>query len=170
MQIKDRLASNPKAEPYTVTADQSVAEAVAGMAEHNYGSAIVVDADQKVIGILTERDVMKRLVHAGLDAKETAVSAIMTPNPSLARETDDIEDWMRTMSKDRFRRVPVVDGADRIKAVLTQTDMIAYSWPVLMRQAKEIAEINARKNYVYLLIGGGILIYSIAMVFLLSAL
>lgn len=170
MQIKERLASSPKTEPYTVEAGQLVAEAVAGMAEHNYGSAIVVDGDRKVVGILTERDILKRLVNVGLDAKATAVSVIMTANPSLARESDEIEDWMRTMTKDRFRRIPVVDENDRIKAVLTQTDMVAYSWPVLMQQAKEIAEINARKNYTYLLIGGGVLVYSIAMVFLLSGL
>lgn len=164
MQIRERLAAFPKPEPYTVTADQKVSEAVSKMAEMNYGSAIVVDGDRKVVGILTERDIVKRLVDGGLDAKETPISAIMTAGPNVARETDEIEQWMRTISHKRFRRVPVVDEDNRIKAVLTQTDLIAYSWPVIMEQAKELAEITARRNYVMLLIGGGILIYAIAMV------
>jgi len=168
MKIHDHLAASPKGAPFTVRSDQFVSEAVAGMSEYNYGSAIVVDGDQKVIGILTERDVMKRLVNAGLDAQATIISEIMTSNPSCARETDGMEEWMRTMSKDRYRRIPVVDGENRIKAVLTQTDMIAYSWPVLMDQARELAEISARRNFNYTLIGGGILIYAIAMVIIFN--
>lgn len=164
MQIRDRLAASPKPEPFTVTADQKVSDAVSKMSELNYGSAVVVDADRKVVGILTERDIVKRLVDEGRDANQTPVSSIMTADPSVARETDEIEQWMRTLSHKRFRRVPVVDGDNRIKAVLTQTDLVAYSWPILMEQAKELAEISARRNYVLLLIGGGILIYAIAMV------
>ncbi len=164
MQIKDRLAASPKPEPFTVKATQMVSEAVEKMAEFNYGSAIVIDDDQKVIGIITERDIVKRLVKPGLVAANTPISSIMTEGPRVAREDDEIEDWMQVMSRDRFRRIPVVDGSDKIKAILTQTDMVAYSWPVLMRQATEIAERDARRNYVYLLIGGAALIYAIAMV------
>lgn len=169
MQIKDRLAANPKPEPYTVTADQMVSEAVSGMAQLNFGSAVVVDADRKVIGILTERDILKRLVDQGLDAKETPVSAIMTSEPRVARETDEIEDWMRDMTQRRFRRVPVVDENHRITAILTQTDLVAYSWPVMMEQAKELAQISARRNYIMLLIGGFVLVYAVAMVLILQS-
>lgn len=170
MQIRDRLAAHPKPEPFTVEADQMVSDAVSKMSEFNYGSAIVVDEQKKVIGIVTERDIVKRLVNAGLDAKDTPVSAIMTSSPRLARETDEIEEWMRTMSQNRFRRIPIVDEEDRVRAVLTQTDMVAYSWPLLVEQAKQNAERDARKNYVILLIGGAILIYSIAIVYLTTGL
>ena len=164
MQIKDRLAASPKAAPFTVKADQMVADAVAGMAEHNFGSAIVVDDDDKVIGILTERDIVKRLVNAGRSAGETPVSAIMTAEPRVARVNDELEHWMREMTQGRFRRVPIVDEAGRVTSVLTQTDMVAYAWPVMMSQAKDLADREARRNTVLLMIGGGILVYAIAMV------
>ncbi|MEO0383497.1 MAG: CBS domain-containing protein [Pseudomonadota bacterium] len=168
MLIRDRLAAQPKAEPFTVTADQIVADAVAKMSELNYGAVIVVDSDDKVVGIMTERDIMKRLVDKGLDAKETKVEKIMTRDPSLAVESDEIEAWMKTMSQNRFRRVPVVDADKRIKAVLTQTDLIAYSWPLIMAQTKEIAQRDARRNFYLLMIGGGVLIYAIGMIFLIN--
>ncbi|MEM9584256.1 MAG: CBS domain-containing protein [Pseudomonadota bacterium] len=168
MQIKDRIANQPKAAPFTVSADQLVSEAVAKMSEMNYGSAIVTDEDQKVTGILTERDIMKRLVNAGLDAKNTSVETIMTRDPNVAQETDEIEDWMKTISEGRYRRVPVVDKDDRIKAVLTQTDLIAYSWPVILAQTKDIAQRDALKSFYVLMIGGGLLVYAIAMVILIK--
>ncbi|MEM6762726.1 MAG: CBS domain-containing protein [Pseudomonadota bacterium] len=164
MRISDRIAAAPKADPFTVTADQMVSDAVATMAERSYGAAIVVDGDKKVVGILTERDVVKRIVDPGLDARATPVSQIMTANPSVATESDEIEAWMKTMSQKRFRRIPVVDGEGRIKAVLTQTDLMAYAWPVLLAQTKDLAERDARKNFYVLMIGGCILIYAIAMV------
>ncbi len=164
MQIKDRLAASPKAAPFTVKSEQMVTDAVAGMAEHNFGSAIVVDDDNKVIGILTERDIVKRLVNAGRSAGETPVSAIMTAEPRVARESDELEHWMREMTQGRFRRVPIVDEAGRVTSVLTQTDMVAYAWPVMMSQAKDLADREARRNTVLLMIGGGILVYAIAMV------
>ncbi|MEM7733865.1 MAG: CBS domain-containing protein [Pseudomonadota bacterium] len=166
MLIKDRLAGQPKAPPSTVTEDQMVADAVTVMAERNYGAMIVVDDDDKVTGILTERDVVKRIVGAGKSADGMKVSDIMTRDPSVAREDDEIETWMKTMSQKRFRRIPVVGDDDRLIAILTQTDLIAYAWPVLLSQTKELALRESRRMFYALLIGGGLLIYAIAMVIL----
>ncbi|MEO0568668.1 MAG: CBS domain-containing protein [Pseudomonadota bacterium] len=170
MLIGDRLASQPKAPPFTVTKDQMVADAVTTMAERNYGATIVVDDDERVVGILTERDVVRKIVDAGIDAKATPISEVMTSDPSVALETDEVESWMKTMSEKRFRRIPVVDDQHKIRAILTQTDLIAYAWPVLLAQTKEIAERDSRRRFYALLIGGGILIYALAMVILFSSL
>ncbi|MEM6693982.1 MAG: CBS domain-containing protein [Pseudomonadota bacterium] len=167
MLIKDRLASQPKATPATVSEDQMVAEAVKTMAARNYGAMIVVDPDQKVTGIITERDVVKRIVDAGLDAEKTPISEVMTRDPDVAHEDDQIEEWMRTMSEKRYRRIPVVDADNRIRAILTQTDLVAYSWPLLLAKTKEEALRESRRMFYALMIGGGLLIYAIAMVIVL---
>ena len=68
------------------------------MTDKNYGSIVVVDKN-KVIGICTERDILKKLVDKNLKASTTKIEEIMTPNPRVGRENDDVLDWLRTMSK-----------------------------------------------------------------------
>jgi signal-transduction protein with cAMP-binding, CBS, and nucleotidyltransferase domain len=94
----------------------------------------------------------------------------MTSNPRLARETDDLIDWLRIMSNERFRRLPVVDDNGHIKAVFTQGDFVSYTWPDLIYQMKSIATATVSKNWPIVLIGGGIALYSLIMVAVLSML
>ncbi len=164
MQLKDRPEFSNKPKPLTFKEDDTVKAAVAAMSEKNFGSVIVIDDDEKVIGVMTERDVMRKLVNAGLDAEKTKLSDIMTRDPRIAKETDDVVDWLRIMSNERFRRLPVVDDEGRIKAVFTQGDFVSYTWPDLVYQAKEMAKASFGKNYGVWLIIGGIMLYSILMV------
>ncbi|MEL6687212.1 MAG: CBS domain-containing protein [Pseudomonadota bacterium] len=163
--LMDRPEYESKQRPLTRTPDTMVADAVSAMSEKNYGSVIVVDADEKVIGVVTERDIMNKLVGKGLDAKKTPLSAIMTENPRLARETDDMLDWLRIMSNERFRRLPVVDGEGRIKAVFTQGDFVSYTWPDLIYQMTSIAKATVSKNSQVVLIAAGIAIYTLLVLF-----
>src|SRR6056297_808739 len=169
MTLKDRpeFASKPKPLCFSPTA--TVAEAVAEMSEKNFGSVVIVDKDEKVIGIATERDVMKKLVNAGKDAKSTTLADIMTKDPRMARATDDVVDWLRIMSNDRFRRLPVVDDEGRIMVIFTQGDFVSYTWPDLIFQAKELAKASVGRNYPVWLIGGGIMLYSILMIIVVSS-
>jgi CBS-domain-containing membrane protein len=96
------------------------------------------------------------------------VEKIMTPNPRVARETDDLIDWLRIMSNERFRRLPVVDENGHIKAVFTQGDFVSYTWPDLMYQMKSIATATVSKNWGVFLIGGGIALYSIVMIVVMN--
>lgn len=165
---RPEYASKPK--PLTRTRDTTAFDAAQAMAEKNYGSVIVVDEDDKVIGVVTERDMMNKLVAGERDAKSTTLAQIMTENPRVARETDDMIDWLRMMSNERFRRLPVVDEEGRIKAVMTQGDFVSYTWPDLMHQMKSIATATISKNWAVFLIGGGIAIYSVVIIALVSSL
>ncbi|WP_439521945.1 CBS domain-containing protein [Marivita sp.] len=169
MTLKDRpeFASKPKPLCFPPTA--TVAEAVAVMSAKDFGSVVIVDPDDKVIGIATERDVMKKLVNPGKDAKTTKLSEIMTSDPKLARETDDVVDWLRIMSNERFRRLPVVDDEGRVKVIFTQGDFVSYTWPDLLYQAKELAKASVGRNYPVWLIGGGIMLYSLLMIIVVTS-
>ncbi len=169
MRTRDRPEFATKPKPLTLPRDATVAEAVARMSELNFGSVIVVDAERKVEGVVTERDVMKRLVNQGRDAATTRLAEIMTSNPRVAREDDDILDWLRIMSNERFRRLPVVDAEGRIVAVMTQGDFVSYTWPDLIYQVRHTLRTNVVKNQHLLLIGGGIMLYSLVMILLLRA-
>lgn len=163
---RPEYASKPK--PLTQGPDVSVAEAVSKMSEKNYGSVIVVDDNEVVIGVVTERDIMNKLVGKALDPTKTKLSDIMTRDPRMARETDDMLSWLRMMSNERFRRLPVIDNEGRIKAVFTQGDFVSYTWPDLIGQMGALAKASVTNNFHYLLIGGGIALYSLLMVIVLG--
>lgn len=166
--LMDRAEYKSKTKPLTGPPEMIVADAVAAMSDKNYGCVIVTDGDDKVLGVVTERDIMNKLVGKGLDAKTTKLSDIMTADPRVARETDDMLDWLRMMSNERFRRLPVVDSDGRIKAVFTQGDFVSYTWPDLMGQMRSILKAQTAGNFHYLLIGGAIVIYALAMVVVLA--
>ena len=166
--LMDRPEYGLKQRPLTCSLDATVFDAVSKMAEKNYGAVIVIDDQSKVVGIVTERDVMNKVVAKELDARTTVVEQVMTANPRLARETDDLIDWLRIMSNERFRRLPVVDDTGKIKAVFTQGDFVSYTWPDLMYQMKSMATATVSKNWAVFLIAGGVALYSLIMVVVVS--
>ena len=162
--LKDRPEFYNKPKPITFLKTDKVHTAVSIMAENNYGSVVIVDKNQKVIGIVTERDIVKKIVQKGLSAKSTSLEKIMTANPRVANENDDIVDWLRIMSNDRFRRLPVVDSDGKIKVIFTQGDFVSYTWPDLIFQASQMAKASFLKGFsVYGLIIM-LLIYTIVII------
>ena len=145
--LKDRPEFYNKPKPITFLKTDKVHTAISIMAENNYGSVVIVDKNQKVIGIVTERDIVKKIVQKGLSAKTTVLEKIMTANPRVANENDDIVDWLRIMSNDRFRRLPVVDSEGKIKVIFTQGDFVSYTWPDLIFQASQMAKASFLKGF-----------------------
>lgn len=167
--LMDRPEYKSKQQPLICLPDTNVFDAVVKMTERRFGAVIVVDKDDKVLGVVTERDVMNKLVGKELDPRKTLVTDLMTANPRVARETDDMIDWLRIMSNERFRRLPVVDDEGRIKAVFTQGDFVSYTWPDLIYQAKSMAKATISKNWYFVLVAGGVALYSIIMVAVIGA-
>ena len=143
----DRPEFKTKPKPVTFLASEKVSNAVTVMSEKNYGSVIIVDKQDKVIGVVTERDIVKKLVNAGLSSKNTQLEKIMTKNPRVANENDNVLDWLRIMSNDRFRRLPVVDEKNKIKVIFTQGDFVSYTWPDLIYQASQMAKSSFMRGF-----------------------
>ena len=169
MRIKDRAEFNSKPKPLTFPPDAMVFEAVEAMCAKNYGSVIITDPEERVVGVLTERDLMRKILHGGIDAKTTPIREVMTADPRVAHEDDSIVDWLRIMSNERFRRLPVVDDAGRIKMVFTQGDFVSYTWPEMMGQARQLARASFLTNFHTVLIVGGVALYTILMIIVLRA-
>ncbi|MEM8578265.1 MAG: CBS domain-containing protein [Pseudomonadota bacterium] len=170
LQLRDRPEFHNKPKPLCFPPTATVSEAVAAMNDKNFGSVIVTDAEDKVIGVMTERDVLRKVVGGDRDPKSTPLSDVMTKEPRVARETDDVLDWLRIMSNDRFRRLPVVDDQNRIKVVFTQGDFVSYTWPDLVYQAAQMARATFARNYGVYLIGGGIALYTLLMILVVRSL
>jgi CBS domain-containing protein len=92
----------------------------------------------------------------------------MTAVPRFAREDDDLLDWLRIMSNERFRRLPVVDSEGRMQAIFTQREFVSYTWPDLIYQAKEISKATLSRDFNPYITGAAILIYSLVMVLILQ--
>ncbi len=163
--LKDRPEYNTKPRPVTCEKTDLVSEAVARMTEKNYGAIVVVDKQDKVVGICTERDILKKLVNNNLSPTKTKIAEIMTANPRVGQEDDEVLDWLRIMSNDRFRRLPVVDNNGKIKVIFTQGDFVSYTWPDLLYHAKQMTKASLSKHFNATSIIIMIMLYSVAMVF-----
>jgi CBS domain-containing protein len=161
LRLRDRPEFDRKEPPLTMRGDGLVKDAVEKMAAKNFGSVIIVDDSEKVVGVVTERDILKRLVNEKKDPAKTKLSEIMTENPRTARADDDMLTWLRMMSNERFRRLPVVDDEGKIITVLTQGDFVSYTWPDLIQQASQLGKATLMRNFPLVLIGGALLIYPI---------
>ena len=165
----DRPEYKSKPKPVTFLGKDKVFQAITVMAEKNYGSVVIVDTKEKVIGIVTERDIVKKLVKNNMSPKTTKLEDIMTPNPRVANENDDVIEWLRIMSNDRFRRLPVVDSTGKIKAIFTQGDFVSYTWPDLIFQATQLAKASFLKGFSVNTLLIMMLVYGIALIAAMKA-
>ncbi len=163
MKIKDRPEFDSKPAPLTGRPDDTVADAVARMSERNYGSVVVLNDDGTVAGMVTERDILRRLVAGKRDPETTKLQDIMTREVRVANEDDNLYDWLRIMSNERFRRLPVVDAEGKLSSIMTQGDFVSYTWPELMSQASTLARSTVDKNYQVFLILGAVLVYTLVL-------
>jgi CBS domain-containing protein len=168
MKISDRKEFASKAPPLTCSADATVFDAVQQMAEKNFGSIIVTDAAGRVEGMMTERDIFRRLIAAERDPKTTMVSEIMTREVRMAKPDDDLRDWLRIMSNERFRRLPIVDEDKKLVSVMSQGDFVSYTWPELLGQVSDMAKATIAPVFNPLAILLAILGYTVVLVIALS--
>lgn len=95
------------------------------LAKHNIGAVVVSTDGRHIEGIVSERDVVRRLASLGAAVLDAPVSAIMTANVKTCTLSDSIEDTAREMTYSRFRHLPVVvDG--ELKAVVSIGDVVKY--------------------------------------------
>ena len=169
MKIGDRKEFRSKARPLTCPPETTVFDAVTQMAEKNFGSIFITDPDNCILGVMTERDIFRRVIGESRDPRTTPVSAVMTTDIRMAREDDDVLGWLQVMSNERFRRLPIVDEHKRLVAVMSQGDFVAYTWPQLLSQLGQMAQATLAPAFNPIAIAGGIAAYSVILIVLLLA-
>jgi CBS domain-containing protein len=110
--------------PAVVTPDTPAREAARLMQDNDCGSLPVVENrdSMKLTGIVTDRDLALRILGRGQDPN-TPVREAMTKNVSCVKQDDDLDAVEHVMSGQQVRRVPVVDGQDRIIGIIAQADL-----------------------------------------------
>jgi len=85
-------------------------EAATMMVKANIGAVVILDGKDRLIGIVTERDMTRRIVAKGLDPKQTRLADIMTKNPDTLAPDDSAVDALELMQARNYRHLPVVEG------------------------------------------------------------
>lgn len=169
MRIGELPEFRNKSPAFALRGEEMVETAVKTMAEKNIGSVVVVDGDGKVCGIVTERDLLRRLLGGKLDQSKTPLSAIMTAEPHVASIEDEHFDWLRLMSNKRFRHLPVVDDEGRLVNLMSQGDFVSHSWPELISMLRGKATETIQGPFAPLpILFGGIMLYTLVMIALLK--
>jgi len=126
------------------SSDESVQQAAERMHERSVGTLVVVDAKQQPVGIVTDRDLVVRAVAEGYDPHFTTVGSVMTPEPETALEDTPIEHALERMERGGFRRMPVVDHADRLVGLVTLDDILMLFADELNRAGKILVRQTPR--------------------------
>jgi len=160
MKIKSRPEYKSKTKPVTLSPNTMTREAITLMSEGNYGSVIVTSNDNEILGIVTERDLMRRLLHKKKNPDKTKLSEIMTSEVRVAQEDDNLLDWLRIMSNERFRHLPIVDDNGHLVNMMSQGDFVSYTWPELFKRIKENTQATLGVSYQIVFIILAMLVYA----------
>lgn len=105
----------------TTTSSEALRDAARTMREGDFGAMPVVD-DGRLVGMLTDRDIVVRAVAEGLDPTSARVGDVASPRPVAVGPDQDLDEAIELMAEYRVRRLPVVDG-ERLVGVVSQADV-----------------------------------------------
>lgn len=125
----------------TVGPDRTLGDVIHILAEKRIGALVVAHADGTVVGVVSERDIMRALARLGASTFDAPVSDHMTTNVTTCNRSATIEDVMELMTNGRFRHVPVCENG-RLVGIVSIGDVVAR------RIATVEAEHQALKEYI----------------------
>jgi len=125
---------------HSVASTVSVTEAVAEMNRHRVGCVVVLDGD-RLVGIFTERDILQRVVGAGLDPGQTKVAAVMTRNVITVPPDTTVQQAMTLFTEKRCRHLPVL-VAGRLSGLISIGDVSRWMVDVHRTESEHL------KNYI----------------------
>ncbi len=122
----EKILEGKGREVFSIHVDAIVSDALQEMSARNIGALIVLDGQQNVQGIVSERDVMRSCFRSQANVKGLAVKDVMTPRARLivARSEDDVNDLMGVMTQNHIRHIPVVDEQDKVTGMISIGDII----------------------------------------------
>ena len=121
----------------TVEAEATVREAVELMNKNEIGCLVVVDEEEKPVGIITERDLLKRVLAKRKDPVRVKVKGIMSKPLVTGTPHMDIEAAVRLMFKKKIKKLPVVENG-RLVGLVTLTDLVRFQ-PQIIRILKKLS-------------------------------
>jgi CBS domain-containing protein len=141
MQVRHILHGKGRA-VVAIAEGASIADAARLLTDRRIGALVVTDGDGRLTGIISERDLVRAIAAVGAGALAQSVADHMTPEPETCVETDTVESVMETMTRGRFRHVPVLDDG------LILCGMVSIGDVVKSRIAETVSEAAALRDYI----------------------
>jgi CBS domain-containing protein len=123
---------------FSISPDASVFDAIKLMAEESIGSLVVLDENEKLLGIVTERDYARKVIIKGRSSHDTRVAEIMTGDVMTASCDHTVNSCMELMTEKKVRHLPVVEN-DRVVAMVSIGDLVQA---IIADQREEIEHLE----------------------------
>jgi CBS domain-containing protein len=123
----------------TIRPESSLREAVQMLAEHRIGAVVVTDAAGQVVGILSERDVVRVIGKDGPGRLDDPITTVMTAKVITANGTETVPEVMELMTGGRFRHIPVVDHG-RLVGIISIGDVVKHRVAEMERESQTMRE------------------------------
>jgi CBS domain-containing protein len=122
----EKILESKGREVFSIHIDAIVNDALQIMSEKNIGALIVLDSQQNIQGIVSERDVMRSCHRSQANVRGLAVKDVMTCREKLivAKAGDDVNDLMGAMTQNHIRHLPIVDDKDKVVGMISIGDII----------------------------------------------
>ena len=140
--IVARILGGKGREVFTTAPHRTLKEVIDLLAEKGVGAVVVVDASMTVLGILSERDVVRVIAQHGATALNDQVSRHMTPKVTTVTRDATIEHLMQTMTEGRFRHLPVVEDS-RLIGIVSIGDVVKQHVAALDSERQALREYIA---------------------------
>jgi CBS domain-containing protein len=138
MTVKTILAGK-SADVITIEPTATLADAIKLLGQHHIGAVVVTGADRRLIGILSERDIVRTLGEQGAAALQAPVSESMTRKVVTCAETETISEIMERMTAGKFRHVPVIDQG-RLVGIVSIGDVVKLRLQEMERESDALRD------------------------------
>jgi len=127
---------------YTVHENTSAYDAIARLDDLKVGSLLVINNDDEIVGILSERDILYKCYNSGIALTEQKIENLMTPKDQLIiGKTDDDTKYLRNlMTEKRIRHIPIVDESNNLVGIISSGDVIKNELELTENEAKLMRE------------------------------
>lgn len=131
----------------TLGAAATLRDAVERLAARNIGAVVISDAEGRLSGILSERDIVRELAASGPGALDVAVERVMSSEVITCAPTTKTDELMRLMTEQRIRHIPVVDGDYCLVGIVSIGDVVKWQLEELTIEAEQLANYVRGSSY-----------------------
>ncbi len=150
------VADAKREEIHSARPDDFVGDTVEQMTARNISALVVLEDDGGVVGIFSERDLLRRVVAENRDLRQTRLAEVMTRDPLCVEASTGVDDAMRFVTEQHIRHLPLVVGGE-LENRVSSDDLMAWAVQAQKGEIESLAQrgyVSGRKNTILLTLIG----------------